>query len=202
MNYGNLRTHFKALLNRSDITDALANTFIEQGIQRIQRQLRVPSMERTLTYAITNKVSFVLVPSDMLELISISHGYQHLVSLPSHEFNEISEGKEEGIPKYFMRKRETLELYPAPSSGELKIDYYGEFQVMSADSDESTLAKIASDLICYAALGYAADYYLDERTAVFEQKFIAILNEIQEQANAAEQSGVSQVMRPSAVYDD
>jgi hypothetical protein len=202
MNYGNLRTHFKALLNRSDITDALANTFIEQGIQRIQRQLRVPSMERTLTYAITNKVSFVLVPSDMLELISISHGYQHLVSLPSHEFNEISEGKEEGIPKYFMRRRETLELYPAPSSGELKIDYYGEFQVMSADSDESTLAKIASDLICYAALGYAADYYLDERTAVFEQKFIAILNEIQEQANAAEQSGVSQVMRPSAVYDD
>lgn len=202
MNYGNLRTHFKALLNRSDITDALANTFIEQGIQRIQRQLRVPSMERTLTYAITNKVSFVLVPSDMLELISISHGYQHLVSLPSHKFNEISEGKEEGIPKYFMRRRETLELYPAPSSGELKIDYYGEFQVMSADSDESTLAKIASDLICYAALGYAADYYLDERTAVFEQKFIAILNEIQEQANAAEQSGVSQVMRPSAVYDD
>ncbi len=202
MNYGNLRTHFKALLNRSDITDALANTFIQQGIQRIQRQLRVPSMERTLTVAITNKVSFVLVPSDMLELISISHGYQHLLSLPSHEFNEISEGKEEGTPKYFIRRREMLELYPYPSSGDLTIDYYGEFQVMSNDSDESTLAKIASDLICYAALGYAADYYLDERTAVFEQKFISILTEIQEQANAAEQSGVSQVMRPSAVYDD
>ena len=202
MNYGNLRTHFKALLNRSDITDALANTFIEQGIQRIQRQLRVPSMERTLTYTITNKVSSVLVPSDMLELMSISHGHQHLVSIPGHKMNEISVGNEEGTPKFFYRRREELELYPHPSSGSLKIDYYGEFQVMSADSDESTLAKIASDLICYAALGYAADYYLDERTAVFEQKFISILNEIQEQANAAEQSGVSQVMRPSAVYDD
>jgi len=201
MNYGDLRAHFKALLNRSDCTDALANTFLDQGIQRIQRQLRIPPMERTLTVAITNKVSFVIVPSDMLELISVSHGYCNLVSLPHHEFNTISEGKEEGIPKYYVRRRETLELYPYPSSGDLKIDYYGEFQKMTLDSDESTLAKIASDLICYAALGYSADYYLDERTAVFEQKFISLLTELQEQANAAEQSGISQVMRPSATYD-
>jgi hypothetical protein len=201
MNYGDLRTHFIALLNRSDITNALADTFISQGIQRIQRQLRIPSMERSLTVAITTKVKFVIVPADMLELISISHGYTHLVKLPHHEFNAISEAQEEGTPKYFTRIRERLELYPYPSSGNVIIDYYSEFQKMTSDSDESTLAKIASDLICYAALGYAADYYLDERTAVFEQKFISLLTEIQEQANSAEQSGISQVMRPSALYD-
>lgn len=46
MNKGEIRAHFKALLNRSDITDALADTFIDQGITRIQRSLRVPSMEK------------------------------------------------------------------------------------------------------------------------------------------------------------
>ena len=50
MNKGNLRSHFKAVLNRSDITDALADTFIDQGIARIQRSLRIPSMEKKHTY--------------------------------------------------------------------------------------------------------------------------------------------------------
>ena len=49
MNLGNLRSHFIALLNRSDITNSLADTFIDQSIARIQRQLRIPSMEKTHT---------------------------------------------------------------------------------------------------------------------------------------------------------
>ena len=39
MNYGDLKSHFNDLLNRSDITTALTR-FIDQGIARIQRQLR------------------------------------------------------------------------------------------------------------------------------------------------------------------
>ena len=46
MNYGELKTHFEALLNRSDITSSLTETFISQGISRIQRQLRTPLNEK------------------------------------------------------------------------------------------------------------------------------------------------------------
>ena len=38
MNYGDIKSHFDALLNRSDITAALTTLFIDQGIRRIQRR--------------------------------------------------------------------------------------------------------------------------------------------------------------------
>ena len=66
MNYGQIRTHFKALLNRSDITDALADTFIEQGIARIQRSLRIPSMEKQHNYTFSTQTTKVTLPSDFL----------------------------------------------------------------------------------------------------------------------------------------
>ena len=46
MNYGDLKTHFNDLLNRTDITSTLTTRFIDQGLARIQRQLRIPTMEK------------------------------------------------------------------------------------------------------------------------------------------------------------
>ena len=43
---------------------------------------------------------------------------------------------------------------------------------------------------------------MDERAALFEQKSGQFLAELQEQSNAAEQSGNNQVMRPTVVYGD
>ena len=44
MNYGDLKSHFNDLLNRSDITAALTTRFIDQGIA-IERSLRTPAGE-------------------------------------------------------------------------------------------------------------------------------------------------------------
>ena len=52
MNYGDLKSHFNDLLNRSDMTAALTTLFIDQSIARIQRQLRVPLNENKTTYSI------------------------------------------------------------------------------------------------------------------------------------------------------
>jgi hypothetical protein len=68
---------------------------------------------------------------------------------------------------------------------------------MTADSDENALATIAPDLISYAALTYAADFYLDERSATFEGKYQAFLNEIQTQADDQELTGSLQSIRPA-----
>ena len=40
------------------------------------------------------------------------------------------------------------------------------------NSDTNALTVTAPDLLIYAALTYAADYYLDERAGIFEQKFL------------------------------
>ena len=53
MNYGDLKSHFNDLLNRSDITAALTTRFIDQGIARIQRQLRTPLNEKKKDYTLT-----------------------------------------------------------------------------------------------------------------------------------------------------
>ena len=197
MNKGNLRTHFKAVLNRSDITDALADTFIAQGIARIQRSLRVPSMETQNTYNFSAQTTKVTLPSNFLEAIDVYYGNRALTRLPMRDIQEHLKGGEAGSPYYFVREGSSLLLYPQPSSGSLVLNYYASFDEMATDSAESLLAQIAPDLIIYAALTYASDYYLDERSATFDNKYMTFMSELQEQANDQELTGSIQSIRPS-----
>jgi hypothetical protein len=197
MNLGNIRTHFKALLNRSDITDALADTFIDQGIARVQRSLRIPSMEKQYNYSITSPTTSVVLPNDFLEAISLYFDGRQLAKVTLQEILERQQNGEQGAPLYFCRQGGTYLISPSPSSGTLSLDYYAQFIDMTADSDENILAQVASDLIIYAALTYAADYYIDERSPVFENKYVQFMAEIQEQSNDAETSGNMQTIRPS-----
>jgi len=201
MNYGDLRTHFKALLNRSDITDALANTFIDQGIGRIQRALRIPSMEKQHTYTISAQTSKVTIPNDFLEAIDLIYDNHTLSRIPMKEMQDYKKAGETGSPHFFAREVGTFLLYPEPSSGSLILNYYAQYTALSADSDTNVLTDIASDLICYAALVYASDYFLDDRRPIFETTFQSFLIEIQEQANDAEMSGSLQSIRPAYQLD-
>lgn len=202
MNKGNLRSHFIAVLNRSDITNSLADTFIDQGIARIQRTLRIPIMEAQQTYAISVQTASIVVPSDMLELMDIYFDKTTLTRVPLEEMLQMKDIGETGTPMYFTRERSTLLLYPEPATGTVVVNYYAEFPAMTSDSDENTLAKVASDAIIYAALTYAADYFLDERADLFTSKFGQFIAELQGQSDDADASGSLQVMRPSATFTD
>lgn len=197
MNKGNLRTHFKAVLNRSDITDALADTFIDQGITRIQRSLRIPSMEAKHTYNISTSITSIVLPSNFLEAIDLYYDNRALVRIPMSEMQDLKKPGTKGSPSYFAREGATFLLSPYPSSGSLTLNYYAQFVDMTTDTDENALAAIAPDLITYAALTYAADYYLDERSPTFEGKYQAFLNEIQTQADDQELTGSLQSIRPA-----
>lgn len=202
MNKGQIRSHFKALLNRSDCSDALADTFIDQSISRAQRGLRIPPMEKTHTYNLTASTSTLIIPADFLEIIDIYYASTNLARVTMSKYVEMSQPAQQGTPKYFTRVGETIKIYPYPTSGSVSINYYGQFADMSQDTDENDLAIIASDLITYGALGYASDYFLDERGPLFETKFIQFLSELQEQANDAELSGTVQAMQPITTYQD
>lgn len=202
MNKGEIRAHFKALLNRTDCSDALADTFINQSIARAQRVLRIPPMEKTQTYNLTASTSTLIIPADFLEIIDMYYANTNLSRVPLSKYVEMSQPGENGTPKYFTREGENIKIYPYPTSGSVSMNYYGQFAEMTADTDENDLAIIASDLITYGALGYASDYFLDERGPLFEQKFAQFLAELQEQANDAEVSGTVQAMQPIATYND
>jgi hypothetical protein len=200
MNYGDLKTHFQALLNRSDITAALTTTFIDQGISRIQRQLRTPLNESVNTYTISGQSSQVALPSDFLEIISLYYNDTELRRIPMSKMRPYVANAHTGSPDYFTRQQQNLLLHPQPTSGSLVLYYYSEFAAMTADSDENTLAAVAPDLITYAALTYASDYYLDERSTIFENKYNQFLAEIQEQANDQELNGGTQQIQPAYEY--
>jgi len=202
MNYGDIKTHFEALLNRSDITPTLTTNFIDQGIARIQRQLRTPLNENIVTYTITTQTPSVTVPNDFLEIISLYFGASELNRIPVAKFRPLANNPVTGNPTVFNRQQQDLQLWPQPTSGTLTLYYYGEFAPMTLNSDENALAAVASDLIIYAALTYAADYYLDERGQLFEDKYNQFLAELQQQGDDQELNGGTQSIQPAYSYAD
>jgi hypothetical protein len=202
MNYGELKTHFTALLNRSDITAALTTTFIDQGIARVQRQLRTPLNENKTDYTITANTASLTLPTDFLEIISLYMGNSELSRIPMGRYRQLQQSAQVGTPQFFTREQEKLLLYPAPESGTVSLYYYAEFPALTADADTNNLTTVAPDLVIYAALTYAGDYFLDERSPIFEQKYGQFLNEIQEQSNDQELNGSTQAIQPSYYFGD
>lgn len=202
MNYADIKSHFNDLLNRSDITTALTTRFIDQGIARIQRQLRTPMSERVLNVTITSQTESLTLPSDFLEIISLYKDEYELERVSMRKFRQDANTAVEGKPRIFVRQAEKLLLHPQPTSGTLTLYYHGEFPALSADTDENVLTQSAPDLIIYAAATFAADYYLDQRAEVFETKFNQFLLELQEQANDQELQGGTQSVLPAYSFQD
>ena len=159
-------------------------------------------MEKQHVYNISASTSLLVIPNDFLEIIDIYSGTTSLTRVPINELLEFSSSGESGTPRHFAREDETLLIYPNPTSGSVKLNYYAQFADMTSDTDENALALSSSDLIIYGALGYASDHFLDERGPLFEQKYQVFLQEIQEQAYTAEQSGTVQAIRPTYAYED
>jgi hypothetical protein len=200
MNLGTLRSHFIALLNRSDITNTLADTFLDQGIARIQRQLRIPSMEKQQIYSISAQTGSLTIPNDFLEPIDLYADNHYLDRITFRDMASYKHNTYTGVPHFFSREGGKYLIFPEPTSGSVILNYYSQFPAMTSDSDENILAQVASDLIIYGALTFAADYFLDERAPVYEEKFLTFLTEVQEQANEQEMSGSLQTIRPATEY--
>ena len=202
MNYGEVKTHFEALLNRSDNTSALTTTFIDQGIRRVGRMLRSAMNEKVQVITLTQQTASITLPSDFLEIISLYYKDRELVRLPNSQFRPYADNPIQGRPDHFTRQQEAIFIHPQPSDGDLTLYYYGDFEDLADDTDTNNLTDTAPDLLIYAALTYAADYYLDERATLFEQKFQAFLTEIQEQANDQELNGSTQIIAPAYRFED
>ena len=115
MNYGQIKSHFQDLLNRSDITTALTTRFIDQSIARIQRQLRTPMSERVLEVTITSQTESMTLPSDFIEIISLYQDEYELERVSMRKFRELIDNVFTGKPHFFTRQAEKLLLYPQPS---------------------------------------------------------------------------------------
>ena len=68
-NQATLRTTVADWLNRSDLTNAQLDQFIEMGEAKIYELLRVPALEKIVVFTVTD--SRITIPADFVELIEI-----------------------------------------------------------------------------------------------------------------------------------
>lgn len=206
MNKATLRQRIKDLLNRSDLTDSVANSFIDQAMQRIQRQLRTPMNEKLGTFIIEQEYPEFGLPSEFLELISLTYFNEQgeVASVLERVPITTLENKKRvqdvtGVPRFYARKHLDILIYPTPSVGTMEIYYYAEFPSIDEINPEHVLTEVAPDLVIYGALSFAADYFIDERGPLFEQRFQTALQEIQDQSDQQHLSGGIQTVQPA--YD-
>lgn len=182
-----IRDQVKALMNRNDFTNALANTFIDQAVARIQRTLRIPPMEKVEIYTITDVAPDTLVlPNDFL---NVKHLYASDYLLEYVDLGRFLATQDPvgSIPKIYTRLQGTLKVKPTPAEDStVTLVYYGEIPDLVEDTDETWLSAISSDLLIYGALTFAADYFVDERKPAFEERFAQIYGELEEQARIGE----------------
>lgn len=182
MNKGQIRSQFLALLNRNDCSNELADTFLEQGLARIQRTLRVPAMEKTETYSANTLIANTLVlPEDFM---SIKHLYSGDVLLEFVDLNRyLQHPNHVGAPTIYTRIQGELKIKPTPPEGtEIFMVYYGEIPDLLTETSTNFVTLIAPELLVYGALTYAADYFIDERKPLFEETFSRVFSELVEQA--------------------
>jgi hypothetical protein len=209
MTLGELKAQFKAILNNTVVNNSttLVSTFINQGIMRIQRELRVPFMEKQVLYTIPDDYTKLSIPSDLLELIAIQvdrDGDGILeYELQRVDMNRVASASQEvGEPLIYARQGGSWYLGPKPTAGSSVLIYYhAEFAALTDDSSENTATKIAWDAIVYAALVSAAEYLVDDRLPVFEKRYSQIMTSLQSQADADELTADAAV-RPALYYED
>lgn len=171
MNLGDFRALFLGWLNRSDCTTDLATTFINRGIGRMQRECRLPLMEREyLPTADGSDGSWqtVAIPNDFIAM-------KDILADGISEVNNVSLAKYltapayVGCPRYYTRRQGNWLFRPYPSSS-LSIVYYGQFDALVNDSDTNMLITAAPEVLLWAALAYAADYFkMDDKDAWNQQ---------------------------------
>lgn len=197
MNKQGIRNQVKALMNRNDFTDALADTFIDQATARIQRTLRIPPMEKVELYTITDVAPDTLIlPNDFL---SVKHLYADTTMLEYVDLGKfLSTQTTVGVPKMYSRIQGTIKIKPTPvEDSVVTLVYYGEIPDLVNNTDETWLSAIASDLLIYGALTFAADYFVDERKAAFEERFAQIYGELEEQARIGEMDQAAIRIQPA-----
>lgn len=180
MAYLDVKNQFLGLLNRRDITPSLVNTFMQFGIQRIQRELRVPAMEK-IGYYETDGTATVTVPSDLLEVIAIyTNDQTNRHKLVRTDLQKIIDYSNiPGSPRFYFREGDKFRIGPYPPSGTtVWIDYYGDASELSADTDTNWLTETSPALLIYAALSYACDYFLDDRKQLFEASYIQVAEQL------------------------
>lgn len=198
-NFGQLRTLVKDWGNRTDISDATINSFINLAQDRANRVLRIPVLEKvSATLPIVNGT--VVIPSDYLEAKALTITVAgRTMDLQRKDLPYVlSKELDGGHARYFAREANKFILGPHGKATTAKLAYYYVAPDLVNDTDTNWFVEYGTDLLLYGALAEQALYTKNtEEAAQFEAKFRGAAAEIENMAQQAEASGSTLGIVPS-----
>lgn len=197
MAYSDIQTEFLARLNRRDCTPTLGKYFVQNGIKRIQRELRIPAMEKGIVATIGNIFSGGLdVPGDLIQLITITSEDcgSELDRVDLEKVLKTQKYAAQDHAKMYCRRGSQYLLAPICNQGDtIRIDYFAAFAPLVNDADTNVLTDIADDLIILAALVEGCTHFNDKRKDGFETDYAGRRDELNGQALKDELTGNAKV---------
>lgn len=210
--YLELQTDVINLINRTDCTNTLAKTFLQQAQRKIIRTLRLPSLEATLEMTAGDSSSTVynsttgeiVIPSDFVEMVYMHTDDRIIERVPLRRFMELKDRvSASGDPKYYTRINTGFHTKPVANTGTvITLLYNKDDSIMSSDTDTNTLSTVCPDLLVYGALIYAADYFKDDRRIAFETMYTQIYAEVKDLAATVDAAAADTAVQPSFVFEE
>ena len=204
-----MKADFATILDRDDCTDAQADIFLQQAISRIQRDCRLPSMERAQLITPTDvAMTQFPVPIDMIQIIDVLVPRMgdiegRMRALKKVSYRKLMEYSTLAPPTVLARSQTMLYVRGAvPVGNQLQFLYYGNFSPFATPDSDNELSASTPDLAVYGALSYAGDYFEHPLAAQWEARFQQIKTEVEAMAIDLEVEGGVQVVEPIYCVDD
>lgn len=199
MNFGEIKTYVRSLINRTDVTDQLASQFIEQTQIRIERILRTVAMENYVEFKIEEGEG-VIVPPDLLEIIDVWCNDRELERVDMARF--LKHPSTQGQPVVYIQTGHDLRVRPLPpTTTSMFMRYYAAQPRLNTNDDKNQWTLSASDALIYGAAELAGDYFEDERLMRYADKFKVAMSELEEQAYREDFSGPMSIL-PAYSYPE
>jgi hypothetical protein len=206
-----VQNSFVGLMNNRLLTanTSLQTQFLNQGLQRIQRELRGPINEKSILATIGTSYNGLNIPGDYLELIRL----EPIPLIPDYRPRELYRTSVPRAKASALVQAAPMEVFarqggkwwiggPPQPGDQVRIDYYADFAPVSAPTDTNILTDAAPNLWIFAALCEAGLYYNDKRTADWETEYTQIRDALNEQADEDELSSDAQVLPAYTIPDE
>lgn len=184
MTFNDMVASFQNILNRTDCSDAAATTYLQQGISRIQRECRLPSMERTLIINVEDApLTFFPVPADLIQPIDVivpdDCDMSRSKPLDRIPFRKLVRMSKDWWPGAYARSQGVIHIRGSlPAGNQLLFLYYGNFSDFASADSENELSASTPDLAVYAALAYAGDAFRHSAADRWEGRYQEIKGEV------------------------
>ena len=199
MAYSDLIATFQSTLNRDDVSDAQADVFLQQGINRLQRAVRLPCMEREYDIQIVGTTNTFIIPTDLLAIIDVIYtsSTTGVTVLDKLDYRDVIVRDATLSPFAYSRIRGNIQIVGSAGDGDqIRVLYYGAFGPLASNAADNEVTLGFPDIAVYAGLVFAAAAYSHPSKDDWEKTYQSLKQDLIDEAIAIEASGGTEVIEP------